>query len=320
VTRWVPALALAGCVAGSSPPPLATQLVVLNESAPVTVDRFELATADRASLIELDRFAFAYSLAVGPDQQLVMSTSPAPQADEPAAAFSVLTRLDDGVFAHVFGDALADSWCFFPEWAPTGDTVWFVQSDASMEPGESALTALSLGTGEAERFAGWATEPAVSSDGKVVYVAIDPDTADRRLHVLDPVSGQDFQVWGPDLRDMGLPMFSPDGEFLYFLRLSLDPLDWMDALAWLNPLVSTAVAHNGHDRPADWWRIPVTGGEPEQVTFLGTIHYAGVVDPGGNWLFVATREGVQQVDLRSGEATVILADRSIRDVDVWDAQ
>ncbi|MFT6377983.1 MAG: hypothetical protein ACJARS_004646 [bacterium] len=64
----------------------------------------------------------------------------------------------------------------------------------------------------------------------------------------------------------------------------------------------------------------MTGGEPEQVTFLGTIHYAGVVDPGGNWLFVATREGVQQVDLRSGEATVILTDRSIRDVDVWDAQ
>lgn len=317
--RWVPVLALAGCVGGSSPP-LTTQLVLLNEASPVTVDRFDLATGGRESLIELDRFAFAYSLAVGPDQQLVVSTSPAPVGEEPAAAFSELSRLDDGGFSHVFGDAVVDSWSFFPEWTPSGDSLWFVHSDASMEAGESTLTSLDLGTGQSEQFTVWATEPAVSSGGEVAYIRIDSDTADRSLHVLDPMSGQDTEVWGPDLQDMGLPMFSPDGESLYFLRLSLDPLGWMDTLAWLNPLISTAAAHNGHDRPADWWRIPVAGGEPEQVTFLGTIHYAGVVDPGGDWLFIATREGVQQVDLRSGEATVILPDRSIRDVDVWEVQ
>jgi Tol biopolymer transport system component len=105
--------------------------------------------------------------------------------------------------------------------------------------------------------------------------------------------------------DISSPFFSADGAWLYFVvpTASVSLLDW---------IVPRALAHGNHDIPSDWWRVPVAGGEVEQITHLDTILYDGRAHPDGGWFATATREGVLLVDGETGEATSVLEARTIR--------
>lgn len=285
-------------------------LVLLHETGPMTVSQFDAATGQDELVYTFLPYSVGYSLSVGPDGELAVSMSPVPEADEEPAQGSEIRRLVDGVLEPMACDAGALQKCFFPRWARSGETLSYVRTGAGLEPGSSVLETVST----VEQSVAWradaATEPAVAPDGSLAWVSVDPVTLQRSLRVWDASTNAERVVLEPDVYDLGLPMFSADGTSLYVVRLS--PMT-----AWHRVLqLGAAWAHNGHDQPGDWWRVSLDGSDPVQVSYLSTILYAGAIDPNGDTLYTATREGVQRVDLATGDARVVLADRTVRDLDV----
>lgn len=199
---------------------------------------------------------------------------------------------------------------------PTNQRAWFVQAgDGVAAPSEPRLTRVDLSTGDVEPVVVGATEPAVSWDGAAVaWVTVNPETGDRTLALGDG-DAQLMRTLIPtgDHLDIDQPFFSPDAQTLYYVAITQGPAS---AATWLlDLLIPSAHAHSNHDLPADWWQVPVDGGTPTQLTNLFTIHYDGRADPAGDWLFIATREGVQQVNVATGESEVVLKSRTIRALD-----
>ena len=313
------ALLLAACAKEKAPTaaPTATGLLVLEELGPPMLTRVDLNDSQTEEAFAVPSGGFAYELDVQDDTgEILLAYTLPPTGGGPGYDRSVIVRIDDeGTIHPVAGADVAGSWCFYPVWG-RNQQAWFVQTgDGVAAPAEPTLTRVDLSTGDTEAVVVGATEPAVSSDGAALaWVTVDPDTGDRTLALGDG-DAQLVRTLVPtgDHLDIGQPFFSPDGQTLYYVAITQEP---STALRWLADLViPSAHAHSNHDLPADWWQVPVDGGAPTRLTNLNTVHYDGRADPAGDWLFIATREGVRQVSAATGESELVLKSRTIRALD-----
>ncbi len=299
---------------GGPPAPAATELWMLEERGPPVVRALRVATGEERLEVEVASMGFAYELDVEPATgRVALAYTPPPRDGE--AVFdrsAIVVRSGDGEMERVACEDAGGVWCSYPAWS--SGAIWYARSGEGIHE-DSVIERVDMGAGEVTARIAWATEPAASSDGRALaWIALEPETGARRLVYRGEDGAVERVLVGEGVHeDIGQPFFSADGEHVYYVALR--PI-WSYVDAALSVFVGEAHAHSSHDVPGDWWRVSVEGGEPEQITDLGTIHYDGRADPGGEWIWAATREGVLRVHAATGEVVLERSTRVVRALEV----
>ena len=128
--------------------------------------------------------------------------------------------------------------------------------------------------------------PRLSPDGsQLVYVSFDPNSNVNDLYVANS-DGTHARLVLPSgtFQAVDAPLFSPDGSMIMFSAVARGPTP---ALSWLDQLLGVQIA-SAHNIPSDWWRVPVSGGKPEQLThILDTGMYASFAPDAQHVAFVS---------------------------------
>ena len=204
----------------------------------------------------------------------------------------------------LLGGDEAGVYYYQPTIAADGDAFIFLKYSPNTEP-ELTVGRYDFATKAASVIATHVVEPHLSRDGEqLVMTAIDPLTKAQSL-VIGDGAGQNLQtlVGAGQFYDVEQPRFSADNQWVYFVVLE-EPeqsarRDWIALLTG----AQVAEAHGSHSIPGDWWRVPVEGGEAEQVTYLGEIVNSAETAPDNSDLAFATRTGLY---LHSSDGTLNL--------------
>ncbi len=196
-----------------------------------------------------------------------------------------------------------------PQWSLDGRYIYFNyyevkgegQTEAHYSVGRQAFP-----DGEPEILVENAIWPRLSSDGsRLVYVTLVPGVEENGLFILNLLDegSVPLQIVLPEeLPIVDAPLFSPDGEMIYFSAQSPDaapPLSWLERLAG----VQVARAHNV---PSDWWRVPLAGGEPERLTEIFQSGLYGAFSPDGEHLAFISSAGLHVMPADGGEVLTVI--------------
>jgi len=274
--------------------------------------RFDLATGEATTLFAVPANGWLSQMDVSPDgSQIVMAYAPPPTGDEIQFGYSGLyLMLADGETEPrpLIEQTSPEEIYFNPVWASDSRTIYY--SHVVPEGGDSfdysvTLERLDFVTGEVEVITNDAIWPRVSSDGsQIAYVTSEPETLENELVVADAGGANAVHLALPEtFTAVDAPLFSPDGEWLYFSAVTEEPVT---ALSWVDRLlgVQTALAH---DVPSDWWRILLTGGTPERLTTLNKIGLYGDFGPNGQAMAFASITGLYTMNPDGTELTELLA-------------
>lgn len=242
-------------------------------------------------------------------------TEPAADGEEGYDRSGIFLVGDDGEAERVACEDAAGVWCFYPQWSADGERLWFVRYDERHSDPIPVLAWVSPETGEGADAQEWATEPAVSPSGAVSWVGVDPDSGVRSLELGDAEGAWQQTLVAPGaVEDLGQPMFSADGDEVWFVVLEAEEEEPAGDWPGLQ-LISTASAHDSHDLPGDWWAAPTDGSALRRLTWLSMIHYDGAVDPSSGALLSATELGLVRVAPDTGETDWLWSARTLRAVD-----
>jgi Tol biopolymer transport system component len=274
--------------------------------------QFDLATGEARTLFAVPANGWLSQMDVSPDgSQIVLAYAPPPAGDDAQFGYSTLylTLADGATEPRPLIDRASPEEIYFnPVWAPDSRTIYY--SHVVPEGGDSfdysvTLEQLDIVSGEVEVITENAIWPRVSPDGsRIVYVTSDPQTLENDLVVADAGGANTRHFVLPEsFTAIDAPLFSPDGEWLYFSAVTEEPvagLSWVDRLLG----VQTAAAH---DVPSDWWRIRLTGGTPERLTTLNKIGLYGDFSPNGQAMAFASITGLYTMNPDGTELTELLA-------------
>ena len=274
--------------------------------------RYDLATDETTTLFAVPANGWLSQMDVSPDgSQVVMAYAPPPTGDEVQFGYSGLyLMLADGETEPrpLIERASPEEIYFNPVWAPDSRTIYY--SHVVPEGGDSfdysvTLERLDFVTGEVELITDDAIWPRVSPDGsKIAYVTSEPETLENELVVADASGANALHLALPEMfTAVDAPLFSPDGEWLYFSAVTEEPLA---ELSWVDRLlgVQTAAAH---DVPSDWWRIHLPEGTPERLTTLNKIGLYGDFGPDGQAMAFASITGLYLMNPDGSQLTELLA-------------
>jgi len=144
----------------------------------------------------------------------------------------------------------------------------------------------------------------VSPNGqRLTYITVNPVTMERGLVATD-LEGNALTQLIPagDFFDIDSPLFSSDSQWVYFTAAEEEPTTVNDsssqAIPWWMHLLGTSVAsaHSSHNLPSEWWRVPASGGIPEQLTNQGEIIIYGAFDYATEQLYYTTMTGLFVLD------------------------
>ena len=207
----------------------------------------------------------------------------------------------------------ANEFFYDPIWTPDGSGVvyaHYVVLENNTQNYELTVEKYDVVSGTTTILAENGFWPHVSPDGsQVTYLDIDFETQNRSLWVVDATSENTRELIATGMfGDLDTPIFSPDGEFIYFVAIPEQEARWWDRLTG----VRVAEAHGNHNTPGDWYRVPVAGGTPEQVTGESVIMLYGAFAPDENAFAYATVEGLYLLDRASNQYQLRYPSRSMR--------
>jgi Tol biopolymer transport system component len=192
---------------------------------------------------------------------------------------------------------------FNPTWSPDGRSLYYIH----IIPDEAAslgytlhLSRYDLETAVTTQLIPNALWARVSDDGR--QIAYIPYRGQSHELVLVDQNGENGRILIEDGRFEAIdaPIFSPDGQWIYF-----SAVEWPEPVSfwqrWLG--AQTAAAH---DIPSDWWRIPVSGGEPERLTEVNLVGLYGDFVGNGRYLAFASRSGLYLLDTADMSVTQLL--------------
>jgi Tol biopolymer transport system component len=132
--------------------------------------------------------------------------------------------------------------------------------------------------------------PRLSADGQTMaYIQVDSDSLKRSLHIADADGANARLLVAADaFEDVDAPLFSPDDLWVYFGAV---PAAQPAGLTWFDRLLGVKSAA-AHDVPSDWWRIPLAGGAPEQITSIRAIGMYGDFVANGRYMAFAAQTGL----------------------------
>jgi Tol biopolymer transport system component len=234
--------------------------------------------------------------ALSPDgTQMALGYAPPPSPTQTLFGYSRLYLLpldDDEPLLLVEPDDPRELY-FNPTWSPDGRSLYYIH----ITPDEAAslgytlyLSRYDLETAVATQLIPDALWARISDDGtQLAYI---PYLGQQHELVVADADGQNARtlIENGRFEAMDAPIFSPDGEWIYF-----SAVEWPEPVSfwqrWLG--AQTAAAH---DIPSDWWRIPVSGGEPERLTELNLVGLYGDFVENGRYLAFASRSGLFLLD------------------------
>jgi len=235
---------------------------------------------------------------VSPDnEQLIMSYS-LPQNDTASTSFKLqvlYTMPLDGSNPPqlLFAPPSDKDEYYQPEWSPDGQYIYFTHANY-----QSATTyeimRMAYPNGKPEQVVDQAYWPRLSRDGdRLVYVSIDPETGKNKLFVAKSDGAQASPIpllgtsWTSTFIDT--PMFSPDNQTILFSGPSQQQ---SSSLNWIEKLTGVRVALAHASIPSDWWSVPLTGGEPAQLTHIYSLGLFGSLSPDMKYVASYSVDGI----------------------------
>jgi len=282
----------------ASPQAPSGQLVVIAQGSPPDhkILTLDVETEATETLFAAPEFSQIYQLDVSADgKQLVFAYTPPPTIDTGFFDRSMLYRLPLDTPERepelVLGGTRPQEFYLQPAFSPDGQFLYYTKLAQDLEAVVTVyrvtLERYDLGSGEILPIAADGIWPRLSPDGsRLTYIGVDPTTQARGLFIAAPDGSQTQSLVPMGIFfDIDSPLFSADGAWVYF-SVAKDPpgISWWEQLLG----VKAALAHTEHSVPSDWWRVPVTGGEPEQITGRAEIIIYGDLSPTGQHLAYST--------------------------------
>jgi Tol biopolymer transport system component len=278
-----------------------------------SLDELNLATGTMTTLFDPPDSAWINSTAVSPDSnQLVLAYAPPPPEGEIAYGYTdlyiaPLDQLDR--MQPVLERTDPQESYFSPVWSPDGLYIYYVHlvntasitSTAEQMPFGAVsyrydIERMGYPGGQPERLIENAMWPRLSPDGsKLAYVSFDWNTYVNDLYVAD-ADGANSTLLMPSGTFIAVdaPLFTADGGMVIFSAVggpatpSPTPAP---SLSWLDQLLGVQIA-SAHNIPSDWWRVPVTGGQPEQMTQIYDTGMYGALSPDGTRIAFVSAYGI----------------------------
>lgn len=150
--------------------------------------------------------------------------------------------------------------------------------------------------------------PRLSPDGtKLAYVLWDVTKPPNELFVADADGKNATQIALPkSIVAVDAPFFSPDGQYLIFSVINNTGIAQR---SWLDRVLEVQIAY-ADGSPADFWRVPVVGGEPEQLTRVFDTSLYGVFSPDGQHIVYCSGSGLSVMNADgTGVTSVLTPDR-----------
>jgi Tol biopolymer transport system component len=266
------------------------------ENSELNLVEYDLSTAATTTLFAVpDRAWLAYAQATADGNQLVLAYAPAPPEGEIQFGYTnlyLLLREADAVPRRLDIVSGADETFFDPVWSPDGRFLTYAHvfpTDSNSNGYINQLERLDNESGVIETLTTDAIWPRFSPNGrKLAYVFVHPNTLENELMVADVDGRNPLSLLPSGLFEaVDVPFFSPDGTMIYFSGAvpTTTQLPWWDRLLG----VKTAVAHS---LPSDWWRVPVTGGEPELIADIDEVGLHGAFSPDGRFIAYISNTGL----------------------------
>ncbi len=211
----------------------------------------------------------------------------------------------------VFSDLKQIEAYFNPVWSPDGNYIYVLhlspppsQNERPTYSIERITYPLKQPEPEKEVLVENAFWPRLSPDGtKLVYVRWDVTKPPNEVFVADADGKNPKQVTLPkSFTAVDAPFFSPDGESLIF---SVINNTGFAQRSWLDRLLDVQTAY-ADGSPADWWRVPIKGGEPEQLTRIFDTSLYGVFSPDGKHIVYTSGSGVSVMNADGSQVTSLL--------------
>ncbi|MAU01291.1 MAG: hypothetical protein CL608_29470 [Anaerolineaceae bacterium] len=269
---------------------------ILQEPRRQALMRYDFASGSSQTLFEVPENAWLSHMAASPDgSQIAMTYAPSPGENEIQFGYSSLYLLlaDGRSEPRLLIERTAEQEVFFnPTWTPDGQQLYYshvTPLDEAAFTFRTTLERLDLASGEVTAVAENGIWPRVSPDGRsLAYVSIDQDSLLAELIVAEP-DGRNPTVLVTRDRFMTLdaPLFSADGQWLYFSAVA----EQTSSTTWWERLLGVEVA-SAHNLPSRWWRLPITGGEPEPITTEARVGQYGVLAPDGRSLAFSSQSGI----------------------------
>jgi Tol biopolymer transport system component len=159
--------------------------------------------------------------------------------------------------------------------------------------------------------------PRLSSDAsKLVYIALDPESGRNELFLANADGSQPQRVplsgsQTPEIIDA--PIFSPDGQSIFFSAPAPGQASQPNLVErWMAIQVVSA-----HNVPSDWWSVPLTGGEPVQLTNIQTINLFASISPDQRHMASLSGEGLFVMDLDGSNLTQLVSDPGVHGTVSW---
>jgi Tol biopolymer transport system component len=246
--------------------------------------------------------AYVTAQSVSPDgKNLVMAYAPPPQGNAMQLGYTglFLYPLDGSKAPEPLLDHIAQKETYStPSWSPDGQYLYFVHYGVDSGTGQviNQIERMNVATRQVSAMVKNALWPRLAPDGTLLaYVVVDPNGVNT-LFVAAPDGQQAKQIELPAwFQFVDSPMFSPDNQTLLFSGATPNPTPSPSGLHrfWSVPV---AYADGG---PANWWRLPVAGGQPVQLTHVQDTGLYGSFSPdgqrvaylSGSGLFVMSADG-----------------------------
>lgn len=273
-----------------SPP---TNALLFMQIAPgsQTLARFDLNSSEAETLfIPLTNSWLSHADSNPDGSEFVLAYAPPPPDGEVQLGFTQLYLLTNGdttprllIESQQPGEIF-----FYPDWTDDGRFIYYshvVQQDNA--PFTTTLERFDLRSGASEMVAENGIWGRVSPNGRLLaYILVNLEAFTREL-VVSEADGSNPRtlVTQNDFADMDAPFFSPDGQWLYFSAVPLPQSNGWDRMLG----VKTVTAHSV---PSDWWRIPVSGGTPEQISHINEAGLYGGFSPNGSQIAFASQTGL----------------------------
>ena len=269
---------------------------ILQEPRRQALQRYDFATGSSETLFDVPVNAWLSHMAAAPDgSQLALTYAPSPGENEIQFGYSSLYLLlaDGRSEPRLLLQRTAEQELFFnPTWSPDAAYIYYSHVTPIDEANFTFVTSLErieISTGTVDVLAESGIWPRLSPDGSsLAYVHIDSDTLAAELILADS-DGENptVLVTQAQFTTLDAPLFSADGEWLYFSAVA----EQTSSRTWWEYLLGIEVAL-AHNLPSEWWRIPTAGGVPEPVTAEVYVGQYGALSPNGRSLAFSSQSGI----------------------------
>jgi Tol biopolymer transport system component len=256
--------------------------------------QYDFASGSQSTLFAPPPLGSVSSADVSPDgTQIAFSYAP-PPSDPTQAGYTDLYLLPvAGGDPTLLLDAVAGDIVAWPKWSPDGAWVYYshiVAVGNAYQRGDYGLQLerIPASGGDPQLIIPNAFWGRVSPDGtKIAY--LDVTNPLDQLMVAN-VDGSDPQVIVPDdlFAALDALTWSPDGEYILFSAVTYGPRPDESLLNWL---FGVQIA-SAHDTPSDLWRVPASGGEPEQLTTVQDFGLYPSYSPDAEYIALLRGSGV----------------------------